>query len=185
MTAPPILRTERLELRPFTVQDAPDVQRLAGAAAVADTTLTIPHPYEDGAAESWIAGHAPEWERRENAVFAITTPADGLVGAINLRMEARHQRGEIGYWIGQPFWNRGFATEALIAVMAFGFDEAGLNRIMARHLPRNAASGRVMQKAGMHYEGEQREHIFKNGRFETLHCYAMLRSDVRPDASSG
>lgn len=59
-------------LRPFVRADASDVQHLAGAAAVADTTLTIPHPYESGLAEAWIATHQPAFDRQENIVFAVT-----------------------------------------------------------------------------------------------------------------
>jgi RimJ/RimL family protein N-acetyltransferase len=164
-------------LRPFALSDAAVVQQLAGAAAVADTTLTIPHPYEDGVAEAWIGGHGPAYQRGENVVFAITEQNGALVGAMNLRLEPNHQRGELGYWIGVPYWGRGYATEALTAVLDYGFTAFGLNRLDARHLSRNPASGRVMQKAGMQHEGHQRQHVRKNGRFEDLEYYGILRSD--------
>ena len=176
----PVLRTGRLVLRPFTAADAPEVQRLAGAAAVADTTLTIPHPYEDGMAEAWIALHAPAFARRENVVFAITEPEGRLLGAINLRLELPHRRAEIGYWVGQPYWGRGIATDALKAVIRYGFEALELNRIYARHLTRNPPSGRVMVKAGMQREGAQRQHFLKQGRFEDVECYAILREDPAP-----
>jgi len=174
----PTLRTPRLALRPFATSDASTVQRLAGVAAVADTTLTIPHPYTDGLAEAWIATHEPPYTRRDNVVFAITGEEGNLVGAINLRLELGHHRGELGYWIGEPFWGRGYATEAVRAVLEYGFLTLALNRIEARHLVRNPASGRVMQKAGMRREGEQRQHVRKNGRFEDLEYYGILRSDL-------
>ena len=177
MSQQPILETPRLVLRPFALSDAPTVQRLAGAAAVADTTLAVPHPYADGMAEAWIATHQAAFERGENVVFAITLREGELVGAINLHLEPPHQRGELGYWIGEPYWNRGYATEALRAVIEYGFAIQGLNRMVARHLRRNPASGRVMQKAGMRREGEQRQHVMKNGRFEDLEYYGILRSD--------
>ena len=180
----PTLRTQRLVLRPFARADAPIVQRLAGAAAVADTTLAIPHPYEDGMAEAWIASHAPAYAQGENVVFAITD-RDGLLrGAINLRLEPQHARGELGYWIGEPYWGHGYATEAVTAVIAYGFAALGLNRLEARHLSRNPASGRVMQKAGMRHEGQQRQQVRKQGRFEDLEYYGILRSD-RAAPSSG
>ena len=177
MTTQPTLRTPGLVLRPFAPSDAPIVQLLAGVAAVANTTLTIPHPYKDGLAEAWIATHAPAYALRENVVFAITAQDGNLVGAINLRLELGHHRGELGYWIGEPFWGRGYATEAVCAVIEYGFLTLGLNRIEARHLSRNPASGRVMQKAGMRHEGQQRQHVHKNGRFEDLEYYGILRSD--------
>lgn len=177
MTAQPTLRTDRLVLRPFDLADAPTVQRLAGEREVADTTLTLPHPYLDGMAESWIGGHPEAWGRRERVTFAITAATDGLVGAIALALATQHRRGELGYWIGRPFWNRGYATEAARAVLAFGFETLELNRIHASHLARNPASGRVMVKAGMRFEGTRRQHIVKAGRAEDLADYALLRGD--------
>ena len=178
MLPQPTLRTDRLNLRPFMLSDASMVQRLAGVREVADTTLNIPHPYEDGVAEAWIRTHAPGFAARELAAFAITDPDDLLVGAMSLRLELAHQRAELGYWIGVPFWNRGYATEAAAAVIKFGFRDLGLNRIYSTHLVGNPASGRVMQKVGMSSEGCHRQHVIKNGRFEDVARYAILVTDV-------
>jgi RimJ/RimL family protein N-acetyltransferase len=173
----PALRTERLVLRPFTLADAADVQRLAGAAEVADTTLNIPHPYENGMAEAWIETHWPSFERRELAVFAITEADGPLLGAVSLRLEPAHQRAELGYWVGVPYWGRGYATEAAVAIIRYGFELLDLHRVYATHLVRNPASGRVLLKAGMTYEGCHRQHARKQGRFEDLAGYAILRTD--------
>lgn len=175
----PTLRTDRLVLRPFSRDDAPRVQELAGLKAVASMTVNIPHPYEDGMAEAWIEGHESAWEERERLVLAITTEAEGLVGAIGLHMQLEHRRGELGYWIGAPFWNRGYATEAARAVLDYGFGELGLHRIMARHFPRNPASGAVLTKLGMMHEGTMRGHVVKDGRPEDLECYAVLEEEWR------
>lgn len=176
----PALRTARLVLRPFTMADAAAVQRLAGASEVASTTLNIPHPYEDGMAEAWIASHAPAFTRNELAVLAISFPDRALIGAISLRLEPLHRRAELGYWVGVPFWGQGYATEAAQAVLAFGFETLGLNRIYATHLLRNPASGRVMEKIGMRCEGTNRQHVWKDDRFEDLVRYAILSCDPRP-----
>ena len=163
--------------------DAPEVQRLAGSPEVASTTLNVPHPYEDGMAEAWISRHALEFEEKKMLVLAITF-GNRLVGAISLRLEPEQRRAELGYWIGRPYWGQGYATEAVAAVLAFGFASLGLNRIQATHVTRNPASGRVMQKAGMLFEGIQREHFWKNGRPETIARYAILATDPRPDAGT-
>ena len=73
--AQPVLRTDRLVLRPFRIEDAPRIQRFAGDAAGADTALDIPHPFEDGMAEAWIDGHAAGFASGTLAVFAITDPS--------------------------------------------------------------------------------------------------------------
>jgi len=177
MIEQPTLTSTRLVLRPFTPGDAEDVQRLAGAKEVADTTLNIPHPYDDGLAEAWIASHADAFRERERVTLAITDSSGTLVGAISLRLELGHERAELGYWIGVPYWGRGYATEAAGAMVGYGFKELGLNRIFAHHLARNPASGRVMEKAGFTHEGFHRAHILKNGRFEDLHSFAVLRAD--------
>lgn len=175
----PVLAAPRLTLRPFLLSDAPIVQRLAGDRAVADTTLTIPHPYADGMAEAWIATHEGEWTRHEGATLAITEPELGLIGAIHLRIELAQRRAELGYWIGVPFWNRGFATEAARTVIEFGFSRLSLQRIYAHHMVRNPASGRVMQKAGMQREGVLRRHFYRWGIPEDVAIWGVL---VEPSA---
>lgn len=175
----PTLRTGRLLLRGFTLADAPRVRELAGSREVAATTLTVPHPYEDGIAEAWIRGHAAAWEQRGRLSLAVTTGADGLVGAIGLTVVPEHAHGEIGYWTGVPYWNRGLATEAAVAVLDYGFGELGLHRVLARHFTRNPASGRVMRKLGMVHEGTLRDHVRRWGRFEDLECYAVLEREWR------
>lgn len=175
----PTLQTERLVLRPFRMDDAKDVQRLAGDPAIASTTLNIPHPYEDGIAEAWIRSHQEKFEKGELVNFAITLRTDGtLIGAIGLRIEAAHSRAELGYWIGKPYWGRGYCTEAAQAVVQHGFLALGLNRIHASRLRRNPASGRVLQKIGMSYEGRRRQHVQKSGVFEDLEGYALLKQDA-------
>ena len=181
----PTLETERLRLRPFTLGDAGAVQAFAGAREVAATTLTIPHPYKDGMAEAWIRTHAPGYEADEQATFALTLrQTQQLVGAIGLVINRPNGRAELGYWVGIPFWNQGYATEAAREILRFGFEELDLNRIFAQHLTRNPASGRVMEKAGMQHEARLRQHINKSGRFEDIDLYGVLAEEWRLPAFS-
>jgi RimJ/RimL family protein N-acetyltransferase len=163
-------------MRPFALTDAQDVQRLAAERSIADTTLNIPHPYEVGVAEAWIATHEPKYEAGELVNFAITLRAEKrLIGAIGLKLERAFDKAELGYWIGVPFWSRGYCTEATRAVIDHGFAALELNRIYAHHLARNPASGRVMQKAGMAYEGVARQDTKKWGKHEDLVLYGIVR----------
>ena len=174
----PSLYTRRLVLRPFTSSDAVAVQELAGAREIADTTLHIPHPYPDGAAEEWIATHAPAWQAGTLATYAICHGGGTeLIGAIGLTIAPEHARAELGYWVGRPYWSRGYCTEAAQALLAFGFDVLRLHRIQAQYLTRNPASGRVMQKLGMQLEGLHRDAVRKWDRFEDLAMCAILASD--------
>jgi RimJ/RimL family protein N-acetyltransferase len=174
----PLLDTTRLVLRPFEPGDAPAVQQLAGHRAVAATTLNIPHPYPDGAAQEWVAGHAAAAAAERSLTWAIVRrDGDLLMGAISMRLVSAHRRGDLGYWLGVPYWNQGFMTEAARRVIAFGFDELGLHRIQASALPRNTGSWRVMEKADMQREGVQRGYALKAGTFEDVVVYAVLRTD--------
>jgi RimJ/RimL family protein N-acetyltransferase len=178
MLRQPNLETERLVLRPFRTADADDVQRLAGDRAVADTTLNIPHPYENGMAEKWISNHRDWFESGEQAVYAVTLRSGAtLIGAIGLRIHPEDQRAELGYWIGKAYWGQGYCTEAARALIAFGFERLGLNRIYAHHFARNPASGRVMQKIGMTHEGHLRQQVKKWDAFEDLELYGILKAD--------
>lgn len=182
----PTLTTDRLILRPFAPADAADVQRMAGSKQVASTTMNIPHPYEDGVAEKWIAGHAVAFAADKSLTLAISLTGDGrLVGAISLGINRRHRRAELGYWIGPEFWSNGYCTEAARAVLAYGFERLDLHRIVAHHLTRNPASGRVMNKIGMTHEGSLRQHVDKWGVFEDLESYGLLRDEAELQPSSG
>lgn len=175
------IETERLILRPFNLDDAPEVQRQAGNRAVADTTLNIPYPYEEGMAEAWIGTHKERFEDGKGVIFAVTLKDSGiLVGSIGITNK-EHDRGEMGYWIGQPYWNKGYATEAAQAIITYGFEEFSLNKISATHLLRNPASGRVMEKAGMGYEGCSPQHVKKWGKYEDMVFYGFLGDDFRKE----
>ncbi len=181
----PTLQGDDVVLRAFRLDDAPVVERLAGAREVADTTLTIPHPYPPGAAESWIATHQPVWEEGTGATWAITSRADDVLGAIGLTIARDHGSAELGYWVGVPYWNKGICTQAGRLVLRFAFEELHLHRVYAQYLTRNPQSGRVMQKIGMTEEGVHRDAVRKWDRFEDLASYAILESDWRGAESLG
>ena len=176
------LETARLRLRPFVLADAADVQRLAGDRAIADTTLNVPHPYADGLAEAWITGLSAPLAAGTALTFAITDRADGaLLGAIGLHHIVAGHRAEIGYWIAKFAWGRGYCTEAATEVIRHAFTALGLLRVHSHHLSRNPASGRVLQKLGMHHEGRLRGHVRKWGREEDVELYGMLVDEWRDE----
>jgi [ribosomal protein S5]-alanine N-acetyltransferase len=176
----PTINTDRLILRPFTLADAPEVQKHAGRFEIADTTLNMPHPYPDGAAESWIGTHQKTWELGSGLTLAMTLKDSGqVIGAIGLTINKDHCRAEMGYWTAVPHWKKGYCTEAARALLDYGFTELKLNRIYAFYLVRNPASGKVMQKIGMKHEGCQRQHIKKWDKFEDIAIYGILRSEYQ------
>ncbi|MEW6515554.1 MAG: GNAT family N-acetyltransferase [candidate division FCPU426 bacterium] len=177
----PVLQTQRLSLRPFRLEDAADVRRLANERDVAAMTYRLPHPYPAGLAEEWIRGQEPAYREGRETVFALTLRDNGgLIGSMGLMVKAEHERAEVGYWLGKPYWGKGFATEALEAVLEYGFGTLGLRRIFGQLFAPNQASARVMEKAGMIYEGRLRQHVNKWGEYQDLRIYAMLADDPRP-----
>lgn len=175
MTSRPVLRTERLTLRPFTLDDAPAVQELASAYEIALNTLSIPHPYPEGAAVEWIAKHEEDFAEERIIHFAVDN-GERVVGTVGLILKG-DAIAELGYWIGVPFWSRGYTTEAAEAVLRWGFEEKKLRRIYAAYVTRNPASGRVMEKLGMKYEGTLRQHLVKWGEYCDLTFYGMLAEE--------
>ncbi len=176
----PTLHAARIMLSPFTMADAPLVQRYAGDARIAATTFFVPHPYPDGAAESWIATHLPQFLEKSNLTLAIRSRDGELRGAINLKLTLAENRGEMGYWIAVPFWNQGICTEAARRLIHFAFEEFSPNlvEIRAHHFVENPASGRVMEKAGMKRTGIIPRALPKNGRLVDIVAYSL--SKARP-----
>jgi [ribosomal protein S5]-alanine N-acetyltransferase len=173
----PTLSTAKVTLSPFRLTDAPLVQQYAGHSEIARTTQHIPHPYLDGVAEKWIAAHLLQYLEKTNVVLAVRSHSDELLGAINLGIRVADKMAELGYWISVPFWGQGYCTDAARRMIQYGFEELNLNKIYARHLGGNFASGRVMEKAGMIKEGIQRQHTMKNGILTDIVEYSILRSE--------
>ncbi len=161
-------------LRPYSEADVPELVPLVGARGVAATTLRIAHPYTDKDARSFIAmASAPD-----KVWLAITLGDDGRqMGGIGLRLDDEHQHAELGYWLGVAYWGQGYATEAAREIVRYGFEELKLNRIFASHFGHNPASGRILRKLGMRYEGCQRQHLWKWNRFVDSELYGLLRHE--------
>ena len=151
---------------------------MCGDPAIAETTLAIPHPYPDGAAEQWISTHAESFRQGTEVTLAITLKPDRpVIGSVALSVNKNHLRGELGYMVAKEHWNRGFCTEATRAMVDYGFRVLGLNRVQAMHFPRNPASGRVMQKLGMTREGLLRQYVCNRGTYEDSVLYSMVRTE--------
>ena len=115
----PILSSKRLTLRPFKLSDAATVQKLAGNKILADMTANIPHPYLDGMAEQWITKHPTWFESKQAVALAIELAESGeLIGTISIT-EIHANKGNLGYWIGQPYWGNGYCTEAATTILDY------------------------------------------------------------------
>jgi RimJ/RimL family protein N-acetyltransferase len=149
-----ILRTERLILRPLALSDAPHMAKFMLQADVARMTGSFPYPNIPISIEGWIQiGLARKASGIDEHRFAITTPADDLIGGIALH-PCKDGGYELGYWIGQPFWGKGYASEAAAAVAQFAAARSN-GPIMATVFADNPASGRVLTKAGFKTTGDR------------------------------
>jgi len=177
----PRLESPRLILRALSLDDADDIFAYASDSEVTRYTIFERHLSLDTTIE-WLRsvlgmyrdGHPGPWgmELRNG---------DRLIGACGFRnWDAQHRRAEMGYTVTRTFWNQGYASEAVRALIAFGFEHMNLNRIEAHAVPINVGSTRVMEKAGMKFEGVLRQSEFFKGAYQDLAIYSILRSDRRP-----
>lgn len=161
-------------MRSYAEADIAQLVPLIGAREVAATTGRIPHPYTVEDAKQFLADIETDTEVR----LAVTLRDSGhLIGGIGLRIVEQHRHAELGYWLGVPYWGQGYATEAAREMLRYGFENLALQRIFATHFAQNLASGRVLRKLGMRYEGCQRAHFRKWDRFVDLELYGMLREE--------
>jgi len=153
-----VLTTARCVLRPYRRDDVADLAAIANDFEVARwMTASFPHPYTVADATTWIAMTSVE-DPVDNFVIEI----DGaLAGCVGLRPQYGESRGvaEFGYWLGRPYWGRGFATEAARAIVAHAFAARGLRRLEAHVFAPNIASAYVLEKCGFTREAILREAV--------------------------
>lgn len=178
----PVLETEDLILRKPLRRDAKDIFRYASDEQVARYVLWEPHRslsetrrfvrelrirLRSGYPSSWVVA------------LRETGTVIGTIGFVWYSTE--NHSAELGYSFAREYWNRGYATQALKAVVDILFRSLPLNRLEAQHDVRNPASGRVMQKSGLRQEGILRGRILNKGEYVDVALWAILRSDWESD----
>ncbi|OCW59056.1 GNAT family N-acetyltransferase [Hoeflea olei] len=154
----PVLVTENLVLRAPHAEDIDAIAILADNPAIATMVSRIPHPYGRTDAETFVRTSAHRGNG--NCVYAITDSESGkLYGCCSLETGKDGVSPEIGYWIGEPFWRRGIATEAVHALVDMAFRTREIDHIDARCRVINPASRRVLQKSGFQFQGSGMIHI--------------------------
>ena len=147
------IETDRLVLRGPEPGDVNRLRRLIGDWQVARMTANVPYPYTGEMAADWIAKASDELAAGTAYHLAVERrDKPGQVGTIGLAGLGRDQP-VLGYWIGRPYWGRGYATEAAGGMLNFGFATLGVTRIIASVLPANRASRRVLEKLGFVFTG--------------------------------
>lgn len=172
----PKLITDRLILDQLRLADIPDIVAYAGNRKIVDNTRTMPHPYFEEDAISWINMANQGFKNKDNYIFAIRNKNnEAFMGGIGLTLALEHNRAELGYWIAERFWNQGYTSEAVKSILKFGFEELKVNKIIAVYVDTNIASGRIMEKNDMIKEAELKDHDMKDGVYKTLIQYRLTK----------
>ncbi|GAA0379620.1 GNAT family N-acetyltransferase [Bacillus horti] len=169
------IETDRLRLRLFRESDAKDVSTMCNNYNIYKSTLNLPYPYPIDSALSWIANHEENFNQDRMYELAVTDKNSGkLFGAIAISNQKQHRNGEMAYWIGEEHWGKGYGTEAAKAMLEFVFKEKKYHRVYARYFKSNPASGEIMKKCGMTYEGTLKDHVYKNDSYEDIVYYGIV-----------
>ena len=175
------IRTERLLLRPFTVEDAEAMYRNWASDEDVTRFLSWPAHADPSVSEAVLRAWTENYAQPDYYQWAITfkdAPQEpiGSIGVIN-DIDPQIASAHIGYCIGKPWWHKGITSEALKAVIDFLFDEVGFHRIEAVHDANNPHSGGVMRKCGLRYEGTLRSAGHNTQGICDLCVYALLKED--------
>lgn len=174
-----VLDTRRLCLRPLSSSDIESIQKTASHREIADTMISLPHPYPQGEAERYFERQQLEKEADRAYVFSIRLKEDdSFAGVIELRaIEREHSQGELSFWLAREVWGQGYMSEAVRAAVEYGFEVLKLNRLYAYHMLRNPATGRLLKTCGFEREGLLRQRVIKWGNYEDVALCAILRED--------
>jgi [ribosomal protein S5]-alanine N-acetyltransferase len=171
MDAFPELYTQRLKLRKIQVEDIPSLVKYADNKKITDHILNMSYPYREPDAVFRISYVVQGFKNKTRYVFAITLKAqEEFIGEASLHLDGGPRSAQLGYWVGEPFWNKGIATEAVEAVLKFGFEKLNLDVIYATCHAENTASERVLLKNRM----------LKSGAAGSVLQYRLAKQEVEP-----
>ncbi|MCG8440412.1 MAG: GNAT family N-acetyltransferase [Caulobacterales bacterium] len=173
------LVTDRLTLRAPREEDAARLAKLANDPAIAGMTQMIPHPYPPEAVEGWILIQKVRRLARREFVFAIEADWEGVVGTIGVFKRHARADWELGYWIGRPYWGRGYATEAVEAAVDFAQQDLRADPLIAAYFEGNDASRCVLERNGFRPTGAS-SRVYALGRAARVDCVNMERHMLQP-----
>ena len=176
------LESERLLLNFLSYKDIPKIIEYAANPKISENVINIPFPYFEQDAVFWINSANQDLKTGEAYKFAIRLKDDKnleFMGGIGLLVDKKHNRAELGYWIAERFWSKGFMSEAVEKILEFGFETVELNKIIANHFLTNPASGKVMIKNKMIKEAEIKEHFKKGDTYLDIIQYRLTRREYQ------
>jgi RimJ/RimL family protein N-acetyltransferase len=183
MIEQPVLETKRLRLRALEPSDASTIQQAANERKIADTMISLPFPYPVGEAERYLAKQQIRQQSRQSITYIIEGKVKrNFLGLIEVRdINIEHFQAELSFWIVVKEWGKGYMSEAVQAILRYGFEILELNRLYAYHMLRNQATSRVLAKNGFTREGVLRQRVWKWDKFEDVALWAILKEDWQKD----
>lgn len=168
----------RINLRPVKKSDAESICQYAKDEEISRFTF-IPHPYTLKDAQDFIKLTQSARRKQSQYHFGMEDKESGrIIGMIGLNeVNHYHQRAELGYWLGRPFWGQEITAEAIRLMLRFCFGDLNLNRVTAFVFPDNNASRRVLEKVGFKCEGLLRQHLKQNNRMRDSYLYSILKEE--------
>ena len=171
----PKIETTRFVLNQFTNNDVNEIYSIMSQSEVYSRFSTnIPFPYQKEDAEFLVSLSQNGLAKNHYVLAVRLKDTNQIVGCIDLSVKPQHAKSELGFWIDEKFWNKGFATEVGKTAILFGFQQRNLKRIYATHFEENTASGKVLQKIGMTQEGILRCHTKKNDVYHNHVMYSII-----------
>lgn len=164
------LLSERLSLMAVGETDIAALAKLGNDFEIAKNTARMPHPLTEEEVRKWLRSHGPH-----KTALKICRRANGaILGEIGIS-RVGEARGELGTWIGRPYWGQGIATEAAQAILDFGFQNLGLIEVEAACRVTNPASRRVLEKCGFQPCGNGLMHSVAVGGTVAIERYGLDR----------
>lgn len=170
-----------VHLTPYRLSDKANLIKYINDAEINRNTLAIPYPYGEKEAEEWLKLALQEEEKFGTyANWVIRDKKGELIGCIGRQMlyGKDSHTDEVGYWLARPYWGKGIMTEVVIAFCDYWFENSPVIRFTAAVFAYNAASARVLEKAGFQKEGYLRQHYAKDGQFLDGILYAKLKNGL-------
>jgi RimJ/RimL family protein N-acetyltransferase len=169
---------DKLGLRAFQESDLDNLVNLANNKEVSRYLIdTFPYPYTKENAIWWLQ---EDHHQNDMVNYAITLQ-DELIGGIGITPNRgwRSHLAEIGYWLGEPYWNKGYTTWALTKMTVHAFVDLKIKKLYAPVFEENFGSMRVLEKCGFYREGLLNLEIFKDGAFHNIHYFAKINPDEK------
>lgn len=171
-----VFKTKRLIIRPYQLADEQAVYQVINNAGIYAMTINIPYPYPKDQVATWIhftLKNAAYKLGFEWGIFDQKGYYLGNIGLVNINWQ--HHHGEVTYFIKQEAWGQGYATEAVAAILNYGFLNLQLERVQGRFMAENKASSRVLEKCGFVYEGTARHAVMKDYTYKDIVYCALLK----------